>query len=80
MPKPNRAFQSPGVQSFGEVVVALAVVVAISPSCPGFSAPDHAACSRPESAASTSVVVETQPKIPPWAAIMRRPTSWNSGK
>ena len=23
---------------------------------------------------------DTQPKIPPWALIIRRPTSWNSGK
>ncbi len=31
-------------------------------------------------AASSRVESVTHPKIPPWAVIMRRPTSWNSGK
>src|SRR5215469_11293871 len=29
---------------------------------------------------STGCEADTQPKIPPWALIMARPASWNSGK
>ncbi len=32
------------------------------------------------SAARTCAESATQPKMPPWAAIMSRPTRWNSGK
>ena len=33
-----------------------------------------------ESASSTAAESETQPKMPPWALIIFRPISWNSGK
>src|SRR5437879_8902471 len=33
-----------------------------------------------ESACSTAAESETQPKMPPWALIIFRPISWNSGK
>ena len=32
------------------------------------------------SAGSTAAESATQPKMPPWAAIISRPTRWNSGK
>ena len=35
---------------------------------------------RWRSAASSAAESATQPKMPPWAAIMSSPTRWNSGK
>ena len=35
---------------------------------------------RDEGATGTLADGATQPKMPPWAAIISRPTRWNSGK
>ena len=68
VPNPNRAFQSPGVQSLGvkEVCMAVSMVQAA-----------RAAERRASEKAEASL---TQPKMPPWALIISRPTRWNSGK
>ena len=62
VPKPKKAFQSPGTHTFGLVVM------------------DIFSRLYQPSAARTLAEVETQPKIPPWALIIFRPISWNSGK
>ncbi len=78
VPKPKKAFQSPGTQIFGFAAM-VATVVVIAPS---FRNPDLDAVRRyPSLSASISGLEPlTQPKMPPCALIMRRPISWNSGK
>ena len=73
VPKPNSAFQSPGVHKAGlKVDVPAVPVVARAHRNPpaaavfGFSS---------ESACSTAAESETQPKMPPWALIIFRPIS-----
>ena len=69
VPKPKRAFQSPGVQSFG--VVRLRVP---------WSLLVQAAARTPSQRPAKAVLSLTQPKMPPWALIISSPTRWNSGK
>ena len=63
VPKPKNAFQSPGTQSFGFVVVVF---------IGGLISPDLAFYAR---AARILSEWETHPKIPPWALIIFRPIS-----
>ena len=72
VPKPKKAFQSPGVHSVGlnpVVVLIIRSPVRIS-----------VALSAAAKAASICFEPVTQPKMPPCALIIFRPMSWNSGK
>ena len=98
VPKPKKAFQSPGVQRAGfcfvviVAVVVAAVVAAVvrvtsvrsvildSPFTPTSYRPPVPIIQTYARAARTRAESVTQPKMPPWALIMRNPTSWNSGK
>ncbi len=71
VPKPKKAFQSPGVHKAGWPREAAVSVMAMLVS------PLWSGC---QSAAVTASVVVTEPKMPPWAAIIFRPTAWNSSK
>ena len=73
VPKPNSAFQSPGVHKAGlkvdvpDVPVVLVLIV-MPPLLPFLESPVKVpAAPRPSS--------ETQPKMPPWALIIFRPIS-----
>ena len=72
VPKPKKAFQSPGVQiraRSGPAVVVSAMSCSLSSRRPrGVERGDQAALSL------------TQPKMPPWASIISRAMRWNSGK
>ena len=74
MPKPKKAFQSPGTQkrSIPRPVVVVIVDIALLLLLCGSL---HAA-----SASITASDFDTQPKMPPWALIIFRPMAWNSGK
>ena len=96
VPKPKKAFQSPGVHRTGlksdltaVPVLVLIVMLLLLEHDPEKWNPvfrkDHA---RIKDAFEVSGVIafrtaaesETQPKMPPWALIIFRPMSWNSGK
>src|SRR6267143_6978199 len=77
VPKPKKAFQSPGTQIFGLLMAFIG----------------HSSFrivlwwllllvwgKETANAARTVDECETQPKIPPWALIIFNPISWNSGK
>ena len=68
VPKPNNAFQSPGTQNLGLLSMVALIPMFLVPMRYCFSA------------AITSSLFPTQPKIPPWALIIFSPISWNSGK
>ena len=74
VPKPKKAFQSPGAHRIG--LPDVAVVSDVPIACPYAIIFDGSECS----AAKTSDDELTQPKMPPCALIMRRRISWNSGK
>ena len=78
VPNPNSAFQSPGVHKAGlkvdvPAVPVVLVLIVIPLLLPLLESPVKAPC-------STAAESETQPKMPPWALIIFRPISWNSGK
>ena len=76
VPKPKNAFQSPGTQSFGLLVLGQRRCRrdVITPLL------RFAISTGLQIAAITSGLVPTQPKMPPWALIIFSPISWNSGK
>ena len=78
VPKPKKAFQSPGVHNAG-----LKSDFRQSPSwsCSSRCLPLlHCWKSPVPSPSRTAAESLTQPKMPPWALIIFRPISWNSGK
>src|SRR4051794_39596138 len=77
VPKPKKAFQSPGVHMAGLLLVVMSVApLAYAVACETWLMADAGSLK----AARMRAELETQPKIPPCALIMRSPTSWNSGK
>ncbi len=78
VPKPKKAFQSPGVHRTGlksdlPAVPVMLVLIVIPLLLLSLKSPVKV----PPVPRLNSV---TQPKIPPWALIIFRPISWNSGK
>jgi hypothetical protein len=73
MKRPKKALRSPRVQN-GTAVGGPNAGMAMA------QAPMVAGTGRVSSAASRAPEEPTQPKMPPWAAIIRSPISWNSGK
>ena len=73
VPKPNNAFQSPGVHKAGlksdlPAVPVVLVLIVMPPLLPFLKSPVKVPSEpRPSS--------ETQPKMPPWALIIFRPIS-----
>ena len=70
VPKPKKAFQSPGTQIFG-----LKSVLMMEGE---FHGPLRVAIQ--EIAAMILGELVTQPKMPPWALIIFNPISWKMGK
>ena len=75
VPNPKNAFQSPGVQSFGLYSVVIVVSPIPSADLTRRSSPLHVL-----QGGQNVREEETQPKMPPCAAIIASPASWNCGK
>ncbi len=80
-----RAGRSPRASRHGWAEAG-AIIVCIANSNDDKIGADCPLCARQEAAAAgaraavTVALSLTQPKMPPWAVIMRRATAWNSGK
>src|SRR5258707_728436 len=70
--RPKNPFQSPGTHSLGWGI-ANVLMMRLRREKGGVS-------KRQVRPAITDAEGATQPNMPPWALIMRRPISWNSGK